>query len=227
MSKLTEILMQRAEGSDENIEWDAGCVHAGLYVGSLRAARDITNLRKHNITRVLTVAGGLEVNLPGDIHHLVIDIADHPNADLLSVLELAMRFLDESLLCPNQHTGSVFVHCASGVSRSVSVCCAWLMTRKNMQFPEALDLVKINRPRALPNIGFKAQLLELSVAENNIDAARIAYTKKMIAKGSVMSYMSNARQLTIYILEPIVSNFKFRILMNQILGCKSTASLLL
>lgn len=157
-SKLQEIMMRRSdESSDSESSWDAGLVCENLYVGSLRAALDLQSLRSYNIGAILTVAGRLKTNVPSEIRHLIIDIADHPSADIIGILPIAFQFLDEQL-----RSGKVLVHCASGISRSVSVCCAWLMTRKAMSFDSACRTVRINRPRAAPNVGFYAQLSVLS-----------------------------------------------------------------
>lgn len=164
-SKLQEIMMRRSDASgDVETEscWDAGFVCENLYVGSLRAALDLGNLRGHNIGAILTVAGRLKTNVPSDIDHLVIDIPDHPSADIIGILQTAFQFLDGQLLASDSARKNVLVHCASGISRSVSVCCAWLMTRKAMNFESACKLIRINRPRAAPNVGFYAQLSVLS-----------------------------------------------------------------
>ena len=50
------------------------------------------------------------------------------------------------------------MHCASGISRSVSVCMAWLMLRKKLSSEEALREVRKSRPQALPNHGFLQSL---------------------------------------------------------------------
>ena len=46
----------------------------------------------------------------------------------------------------------ILVHCASGVSRSVATCCAWLMTRQGYMYQDALHLIRKNRPHANPNM---------------------------------------------------------------------------
>lgn len=54
--------------------------------------------------------------------------------------------------------GGVLVHCWAGVSRSVSCICAYLMESEGYTFHEALNYVRINRPVANPNEGFRQQL---------------------------------------------------------------------
>jgi protein-tyrosine phosphatase len=54
--------------------------------------------------------------------------------------------------------GGVLVHCMMGISRSSSVCIAWLMSRKAMSYDDAYKLMKAKRPIVCPNSGFAAQL---------------------------------------------------------------------
>lgn len=153
--------------------WDAAFICEGLYVGSLRATECVEALRDHNISAVLTVAGRLPVNLPEGIRHFAIDIPDFLGADLLGALHTAIPFIDSELATDGSAQRAILVHCAMGISRSVSVCCAWLMLRKSMTFQDALKLVRVNRPKALPNVGFHAQLtlLSISLQSNASDAA--------------------------------------------------------
>lgn len=190
--------MQRAEcdlaGTYDLDCWDADLIVPGLYVGSLRSALDTEKVVSNGITHVLTVADRLHVSVSPGIRHHVIDIADHPAADLLSILDIAMKFIDESLqnrnilgsmdaVCANEcaalhnftPSGAVLVHCASGVSRSVSVCCAWLMTRKSMSLQESLNFIKMKRRLASPNIGFKVQLQCLQDTGGSIIDASTRY----------------------------------------------------
>lgn len=52
------------------------------------------------------------------------------------------------------------MHCAAGVSRSVSIVTAYLMSEYNMSFNEALGHVRTNRIGAYPNPNFQEQLQE-------------------------------------------------------------------
>jgi protein-tyrosine phosphatase len=191
---LQELLMRRVDtesSGDGSLVWDAALVRPGLYVGSLRSALDIDNLAAHNITSVLTVAGQLVVELPTSVEHMQISIPDHPVADILEILPQAIPFLDKILLDPHRGERSILVHCASGISRSVSVCCAWLMFREGQTFSAALEQIRVVRPWAKPNAGFSSQLTVLSDFVNEaergpgdgiesvVTAAREEYTRKL------------------------------------------------
>ena len=150
--------MRRSDRAREmSGHWDAGEIIQGLFVGSLRAALDVDQLHSHNVYHVLTAAERLDLSsLPSTISRRQINIADHPCEDLFADLTEPLQYIDNAL-----SQGGCLVHCASGVSRSVSICCVWLMIRKGMTFTDAIDLTRAVRCLASPNVGFKAQLLAL------------------------------------------------------------------
>lgn len=168
-----------------------------LYVGSLRATLNLVALENNKVNRVLTVADRLKVNLPDSIIHMQIEISDHPSANILEILPQAFEFLDEILLDPSSDS-AVVVHCASGISRSVSVCCGWLMTRKNMALIPSLNLIRNNRKLASPNLGFKAQLLLLEESSGDILKAQDMYHQRYLNKNittMIMEQRGEANQM--------------------------------
>lgn len=165
--KLRQIMMNR--GSYDTSSWDANMIFPRLYVGSLRAASDVQGLMEHGVKHILTVANDLNFKAVPEINHSVISIVDHPAADILSILPQALQFLDDAMCCGEDE--NILVHCASGVSRSVTVCCAYLMTRQSMLFDEALRVICEHRKYANPNVGFMAQLEQLQEANGNIQIA--------------------------------------------------------
>lgn len=184
-----------SDSQEAQCGWDAGAVwEERLWVGSLQAARDIEALEANGITSVLTMAGRLRVwdddaevgvrssKRPACVQqHLSIDIADHPCADLLEALPAALEFIDRGLAFP---TGRVLVHCASGVSRSVSTCIAWLITRQRLSLEQALEQVRVGRPLANPNMGFSLQLQQFERLGGDHAAAQAAYKAQIAATGS-------------------------------------------
>lgn len=169
--------------------WDAGVVWGNqLFVGSLQAARDGEALQTRGISNVLTMAGGLRVwadensgtgcvERPACVqHHLQINISDHTCADLLSALPPAIRFLDLHLAKPNS---KVLVHCASGVSRSVSTCIAWLLVRQGLTLDQALTQLRMGRPNGSPNMGFHLQLQQLERNPHDLLACSSAFRAQL------------------------------------------------
>ena len=82
-------------------------------------------------------------------HH--VSIQDDPSANLLKFLHECCDFI-------HNHDGPVFVHCVAGVSRSASVCIAYLIKYHLMTADQAFAVVHCARPIIRPNNGFVQQL---------------------------------------------------------------------
>ncbi|KAI0901037.1 dual specificity protein phosphatase 12 [Annulohypoxylon nitens] len=176
-----------------------------LYVGGLWILNTESGrgkLRNSNITHILSAikfsleAWGEEVKR---YKHLSIDVDDDVDEDLLVHFPSAVRFIDSGLYPPSPSgadteamqpmTGDnddkpptgVYVHCAMGISRSVSCVIAYILHKYPHRFggkqfipsstsaaqrrqnsknvvKSALELVQQARPGAEPNSGFLRQL---------------------------------------------------------------------
>ena len=125
------------------------------------------------------------------IKHVVFALEDKSDADLLSMLPSALEAIDEALGINDrssptdiltssgvEHPGDkttespisgddesperiCLVHCFKGMSRSVSVIIAYLLSRHSHRFKsfeDALQHVRNERPIACPNVGFALAL---------------------------------------------------------------------
>jgi hypothetical protein len=130
-------------------------ISVGLYLGSAASANKVA-LDSLQITHVVSV---VERNLepPAGRKHLLCQIPDSDEADIGSVISLALPFISEAV----QGGGRVLVHCERGASRSVSVVLAHLLSvDRTLKLVEALDFVKSQRPCAQPNAGCLRHLEE-------------------------------------------------------------------
>ena len=119
-----------------------------------------------------------------DINHDVFPLKDTVDSDLSSLLPDALAAIDVALgknttpLSPSTNNCLLndfnhdndkchnlqricLVHCAKGVSRSVSVIVAYLLSRHSDRFHTfdvALQHVRTVRPQAMPNVGFAMEL---------------------------------------------------------------------
>lgn len=66
-----------------------------------------------------------------------------------------MFFMDEA----RKNNGKVYVHCVQGVSRSATICLAYLIYNQRMNYQEGFNYLKEKRPIVNPNMTFIAQLI--------------------------------------------------------------------
>lgn len=129
-------------------------IEEGLYLGSVGAANNKSELKRLNITHILTVANSLPPTHPNDFVYKIINIPDREDVYIENYFDECFAFIDEA----KRTGGGVLVHCFVGKSRSVTVVVAYLMKKHGMSVSEALKHVKNKRPIASPNSGFMLQL---------------------------------------------------------------------
>ena len=175
-----------------------GEIEPGLWVGGLGAVKEIRHrsdrpwtvisaikaeklsLFLSKIIQEIQSTDSADENGSGvttKIKHIEWDIADMSQSELLCPrLEEILLAMDECLLVSNNNDNQnnhsyCLVHCASGISRSVSICAAWLISRRGMSMSQALQQIRAVRPDAAPNLGFLASLRSLEKCKGNIATA--------------------------------------------------------
>lgn len=115
-------------------------------------------LRNNNIKRVLTVTTEPipEKNKLENIDYKFIRLLDMPNEPILSngLLEEAIKCIDEGI----EKKENVVVHCLAAISRSVTICAAFLMFKNQWKIEKALKMIESVRKSIGPNPGFLSQL---------------------------------------------------------------------
>lgn len=158
-----------------------GEIEPGLWVGGLGAVKEI----RKKTDRPWTVVSAIyaeklslflhttlqEIRESGaTIEHEEWDIADKSQSKLLSPrLQGILAQMDARIL---DARGYCLVHCAFGISRSVAICAAWLISRRQMTMAQALQKIRAVRPDAAPNMGFVAALRALEQCQGSVPAAR-------------------------------------------------------
>ncbi|XP_076149686.1 dual specificity protein phosphatase 22-B [Alosa pseudoharengus] len=131
-----------------------------LYLGNFKDARDREQLAKHNITHILSIHDTAAPILQ-EMTYLCIPAADLPTQNLTQHFKESIMFMHE---CRLKGEGCL-VHCLAGVSRSVTLVVAYIMTVTGLGWQEALAGVRAVRPCAGPNQGFQRQLQEFEQNE--------------------------------------------------------------
>lgn len=121
---------------------------AGLYVSSEDCARRALD---YGITCVINC---LDQSPPSTyenkVDYLSLKMRDHCDQDLILPIEVALKKIHD-----NVGKGvKTLVHCQAGISRSTSLCIAWLMYSRKVSFREAFAHVRHHHERTDPNLGF-------------------------------------------------------------------------
>ncbi|XP_022917928.1 dual specificity protein phosphatase 22 isoform X2 [Onthophagus taurus] len=127
----------------------------GLYVGNYRDSKDSAQLDKYNITHIVAIHDTAK-KIHSDKHYLCVMASDSPDQNLTQYFSLCNDFIHAARL----REGNVLIHCLAGMSRSVTVTVAYIMSVTNLNWKEALKVVRAGRTVANPNLGFQKQLQE-------------------------------------------------------------------
>ncbi|XP_047446278.1 dual specificity protein phosphatase 22-B [Mugil cephalus] len=131
-----------------------------LYLGNFKDARDREQLARNNITHILSIHDSAAPILQ-EMTYLCISAADLPTQNLTQHFKQSITFIHESRLKGE----GCLVHCLAGVSRSVTLVVAYIMTVTGLGWQEALAAVRVARPCAGPNLGFQRQLQEFETSQ--------------------------------------------------------------
>jgi hypothetical protein len=85
---------------------DLNLVDSNLYIGSLEAACNVDNLKKLNITHVLTVENNpLDDHVVKHFNYKFIQLHDLPSMNILDIMEECIEFIDDGV-----KNGAILVH---------------------------------------------------------------------------------------------------------------------
>jgi hypothetical protein len=124
-----------------------------LYLGSDVVASDRDILRKNGITHVVNCAADYSANyFEGEIKYKKYHLKDHVRENIECVFYNAMNFLEDA----RNNGGKVYVHCVQGISRSATICLAYLIFSQKMNYQDGFNYMKERRPIINPNMTFIA-----------------------------------------------------------------------
>jgi atypical dual specificity phosphatase len=135
---------------------DINEVADNLYVGNISTATNKELLQEKGITHIINILSHRFEPYPSDFEYMHIHAYDVINWTLIYNFQATNLFIRDAL----KDGGKVYIHCMCGVSRSVSVLLAYLMTQSTKSLDVLLKEVQSARPVANPNPGFITQLIE-------------------------------------------------------------------
>mmetsp|Transcript_17792 Transcript_17792/g.35154 ORF Transcript_17792/g.35154 Transcript_17792/m.35154 type:complete len:336 (-) Transcript_17792:510-1517(-) len=149
-------------GLDEaDIKFDGTEFVKGVFCGGEGCALDREGRKARGITHVVSIWSNFEQRRPPDQnmvssgHWRHFSRENRPTADMLNLLDDAVAFITKAL----HDNGRVCVISLEGVSRSATICAAYLIKTLSMSLRSATELLSTARPRVSINRGFWRQLL--------------------------------------------------------------------
>ncbi|XP_043965093.1 dual specificity protein phosphatase 2 [Gambusia affinis] len=127
-----------------------------LFLGSAIHSSRRETLAAAGITAVLNVSSTCPNFYEGELQYLRLTVEDTLVADIRACFHTAISFIDSV----KKSGGRVLVHCQAGISRSATICLAYLMHTQRVRLDEAFDFVKQRRHVISPNLAFMGQLLQ-------------------------------------------------------------------
>jgi predicted protein tyrosine phosphatase len=120
-------------------------IEAGLWIGSTMDARDEDFIKRNDIRLIVNATDKVPrfVEDPG-VEFVRIPVRDI-RADDRAMLEGLPRAV-EALQRHRRQNHAVLVHCFAGVSRSATVCAAYLMADRNVNADQAIAAIRAKKP---------------------------------------------------------------------------------
>uniref|UniRef100_A0A8C9ME43 Dual specificity phosphatase 2 n=1 Tax=Panthera tigris altaica TaxID=74533 RepID=A0A8C9ME43_PANTA len=127
-----------------------------LFLGSCSHSSDLQGLQACGITAVLNVSASCPNHFEGLFRYKSIPVEDNQMVEISAWFQEAISFIDSV----KNAGGRVLVHCQAGISRSATICLAYLIQSRRVRLDEAFDFVKQRRGVISPNFSFMGQLLQ-------------------------------------------------------------------
>lgn len=123
-------------------------------------AASVAMMQQLGVTFVINVTAVTELTdtpLPAeDTRYLRIPVKDNKEANLERYFHEVADMIEEE----SNAGGVTLVHCVAGISRSATLCLAYLMKHHRMSLKDAYNHTKAKRPQVRPNVSFVKQLMD-------------------------------------------------------------------
>jgi len=132
----------------------AAMIRPGLYISGFLAEQNKGELERKGITHILQVGENLTQSYQGEFKYKTLYLTDVVSTDILPVFKESLEFLHDCI----SNDGVALVHCYAGISRSATICIAYLMWSEDLSLGAAYSVVERARSVVQPNDGFRVQL---------------------------------------------------------------------
>lgn len=126
-----------------------------LFISNAVTANSRFMLSSYHITTVISVSVEAVNTVFEGIQYLKVPVADSPSAHLYDFFDP----IADRIHSVDMKQGRALLHCVAGVSRSATLCIAFLMKYRHMSLLNAHKWTKLCRPIIRPNNGFWEQLI--------------------------------------------------------------------
>jgi len=136
-----------------------------IYIGNLSTSINYDILEKNGITHMISAMQYFSPSYPDKISYLHVNSYDWEEYDISHHFQETNIFIKNAI----QNNGKIFIHCLRGVSRSVSIALAYLMTLDEFynhefnveeNYKHILNYIQKKRPISLPNSQFETQIIK-------------------------------------------------------------------
>ncbi|KAJ3603675.1 hypothetical protein NHX12_028419, partial [Muraenolepis orangiensis] len=140
-----------------------------LFLGSALHSSRRETLAAAGITAVLNVSSTCPSLYQDELRYLRLTVEDSLAADIGACFSHAIAFIDSV----KEQGGRVLVHCQAGISRSATICLAYLMHARRLGLSEAFDFVRQRRQVISPNLAFMGQLLQFETDGTQVEVVAL------------------------------------------------------
>uniref|UniRef100_A0A7E4V753 protein-tyrosine-phosphatase n=1 Tax=Panagrellus redivivus TaxID=6233 RepID=A0A7E4V753_PANRE len=129
-----------------------------LFLGNDETAKNKDTLKRYNIRYVINVTKNLSNYFKDDpeFHYLRIGVDDTGSHNLIEHFPTAIQFIERA----KEDNSAVLVHCMAGISRSVTICLAYLMQHTHSTLEQSFDFLLKQNGAIAPNFHFMGQLID-------------------------------------------------------------------
>lgn len=137
---------------EESNGYSCDSVCRGLFISGEEVAANLELLKANNVTHIVNLSGSIQY-FPNQFKYFSVQLQDNVFEDLKDDFWEAVEFSKDAI----QNGGVVLAHCRKGISRSASLCIAFLM-QDGKSFDEAYSIVKKAHPCVSVNPQFVSQI---------------------------------------------------------------------